>query len=773
MLELDRFTADVCSILKRGISSNKDQYDIVTSPFGRCLKVVAGPGSGKTTVIVLRLLKMIYVDDVKPSEIIATTFTRKAASELKSRILRWGHLLQIHYTEDPTLSTEIRDRIRRLNFDLIVTGTVDSIAEDTMVRYRQPDENPPAIIDEFVSSQIMVAEYLRHFQDRDAINYELQSMGFDGRSIRNVQSIQKILMNIYLRASENEIDVNDLSDELPVTSKVLDGYINTLNERQFMDFPMLETRFLEYLSSDRSDEFVSGIRVLMVDEYQDTNLLQEDIYRTLSDRIVSSGGSVIFVGDDDQSIYRFRGSRVHLFADLEERFTSTCVRFDTVFLSVNYRSTPTIIRFCNDFISLDEDYQDVRVRSKPPMTVGRTDGGDLPIFAIFRDTKDELAKEIVRLVDDFSNKGSYTFHTRDGEEYVFERDPAGSAADAVLLMSSTKNVSSSPRLPFYISYEFEKMGSNLSVFNPRGNELADDPNVRILCGTILMCIDPESEVEMSLKLTKPVESTFFAWREDAKEYLETAPEVNGHRMQDLVDSWQTGKPYPRGGKWTKQEVGILDLVFNILTWMPNMRNDAESLVYLQAVCEAISNSILVKNQEVNLAFEKGSSIPKPAAVKNIYRRIFIPLAEGTMDIDEDLFFSVSLKDRFSIMTIHQAKGLEFPITIVDVSSDYEQDRSKNTRYPDKFDQTSIIEDLMRRHSDQIPADRDLLDGQYDDIIRKFFVAYSRAQDVLILVGLNRTFKNTKQVKPIKHMALGWDRHETWSWEGLPNVKFLR
>ena len=155
MIDSDRFIRDVCDVLGQKINSNQQQTEIVRSDFSRCLKVVAGPGSGKTTVLVLRLLKMIFVDDVKTSEIIATTFTRKAASELKSRILRWGQLLQSHYRNDPTLDQEIRNRIGRLNFDLIVTGTLDSIAEDTLTVYRQPDENPPVLIDDFVSSQIM------------------------------------------------------------------------------------------------------------------------------------------------------------------------------------------------------------------------------------------------------------------------------------------------------------------------------------------------------------------------------------------------------------------------------------------------------------------------------------------------------------------------------------------------------------------------------------------------------------------------------------------
>ena len=92
MIKWESFQDIIVENLGRKISKedNPDQNRAISAPLTESQFLVAGPGSGKTTVMVLKVLKFIYVDDVNPSSILATTFTRKAASELRSRILSWG-----------------------------------------------------------------------------------------------------------------------------------------------------------------------------------------------------------------------------------------------------------------------------------------------------------------------------------------------------------------------------------------------------------------------------------------------------------------------------------------------------------------------------------------------------------------------------------------------------------------------------------------------------------------------------------------------------------
>ena len=94
MISYEEFERIVVDILQRDISSNSDQSTAIEADLNQSLFIVAGPGSGKTTVIVLKILKYIFVDGIEPESIIATTFTRKAANELTSRILDWGYKIK-------------------------------------------------------------------------------------------------------------------------------------------------------------------------------------------------------------------------------------------------------------------------------------------------------------------------------------------------------------------------------------------------------------------------------------------------------------------------------------------------------------------------------------------------------------------------------------------------------------------------------------------------------------------------------------------------------
>ena len=100
------------------------------------LFMVAGPGSGKTTVMVLKILKFIFVDGVDPASIVATTFTVKAALELSSRIYDWGNVIKnsSNYNDDADLSLFLGD----IDLNQVIIGTLDSICFEILNRYREP-----------------------------------------------------------------------------------------------------------------------------------------------------------------------------------------------------------------------------------------------------------------------------------------------------------------------------------------------------------------------------------------------------------------------------------------------------------------------------------------------------------------------------------------------------------------------------------------------------------------------------------------------------------
>ena len=122
MISYDEFEDIVVDILERDISSNKNQQKAILSKSDESLFIVAGPGSGKTTVMVLKILKYIFVDDIDPNEILATTFTRKAAEELYSRILGWGDEIKNHLLDNVDDFESIA-KIDRIDFNQIKIGS--------------------------------------------------------------------------------------------------------------------------------------------------------------------------------------------------------------------------------------------------------------------------------------------------------------------------------------------------------------------------------------------------------------------------------------------------------------------------------------------------------------------------------------------------------------------------------------------------------------------------------------------------------------------------
>ncbi|WP_295722353.1 UvrD-helicase domain-containing protein [uncultured Methanobrevibacter sp.] len=146
MISYDEFEKIVVEILKRDISSNQDQKSAIESDLNKSLFIVAGPGSGKTTVIVLKILKYIFVDGIEPESIIATTFTRKAADEITSRILDWGYKIKDYLLRnllEYNMENDDLRKIAHIDFNLIITGTIDSVATELIKVNREAGTNLP------------------------------------------------------------------------------------------------------------------------------------------------------------------------------------------------------------------------------------------------------------------------------------------------------------------------------------------------------------------------------------------------------------------------------------------------------------------------------------------------------------------------------------------------------------------------------------------------------------------------------------------------------
>ena len=149
-----------------------------------------------------------------------------------------------------------------------------------------------------------------------------------------------------------------------------------------------------------------------------------------------------------------------------------------------------------------------------------------------------------------------------------------------------------------------------------------------------------------------------------------------------------------------------------------------------------------------------------------------------MDVSEDVLETLPM-DRVNIMTIHQAKGLEFPITIVDVGTALEDLRwmTARNRYPSRPDTPHLLEDAFRPFSKINLPGRLGVDRAFDDLVRSYFVAFSRAQDVLILAGHTYACRDKPTGTKACHVGSGWIRPSPqatnlWPWENMPALTLI-
>ena len=740
------------------------QQQAVNAPASAGLFIVAGPGTGKTASLTLRILKLVLVDAVQPRGILVTTFTKKAAEELRSRVLGWGFRIIDALKNDPSLSPQQQAFVGAVDINQVRTGTVDSLCEQLLREFRAPGTQPPVLVDEFVSKTLMLREgLLGSRRDQNAGLHAFLAPLCTSHPF-NAGAKAKLVKELWERRFQDQVIWAHFPSagppsEHPARTLIDDAqqaYEAALRSAGLVDFSLLENEVLNRLRAGQLKEFTDDLEVVLVDEYQDTNLMQEQLYFELA---ATCAGAFVVVGDDDQSLYRFRGATVDLFRDFPTRYQQ---RFNqpptTVFLTNNYRSTRNIVSFVNGYATLDAGYQTVRVASKPALVHGPLAPTGLPVLGMFRSTIQELSEDLGRLIHAAFRGGG---HAVPGGTIV-AAPSGGDIGDCALLCSSPAEFSSSdrPRLPFLLRQELSAMTPPIPVFNPRGEDAATVDVVERFGGLLLECLDPGGVLAgQTSGISQDAQAVFARWRGEAIQFSQGQA-----ALLAFAQGWANRDPNRRGYRWPRNTTAI-ELIYGLVHYLPELHDDPEGQVYLELFTRQLSACQLLGKFEGRVVTDPANQGSSDASVKELLRDFLAPIAEGVVDVNEELMETFP-RDRLSILSIHQSKGLEFPLTIVDVGSDFKDLRAPAfKRMPAVGGPAHRMEDLLRPHSPLgVPA-RTQTDRAFDDLYRQFFVAFSRPQDVLLLVGVNPTLPGGR----VPNVATGWDRNEVCRWD--PNHPF--
>ena len=339
------------------------------------LLVLAGAGSGKTRVITFRIAHLIYNQGIFPGNILAVTFTNKAAEEMKGRILK---LCKSAQNSDSRTET-------RNHMDGIWIGTFHSICLRLLRRHCQVlgFRNDFTIYDK--SDQMgLVKECVRELN----INEDMYSASSISSRISFLKG-RMITPDEFSRSSRG-FGIDDK------VLKVYSLYQDKLVSNNAMDFDDLIMRCIDLFEKESEilSRYQDKFRYILVDEYQDTNPSQYRLLNLFADK----HKNICAVGDDDQSIYRFRGAEIQNILNFEKDYPSAMV----IKLEQNYRSTGSILNLAGQLIEKNRGRRGKRLWTENP-------GGEPVVYNRVDDERGE-AKYIVNSIRSMMRDGRTPSH---------------------------------------------------------------------------------------------------------------------------------------------------------------------------------------------------------------------------------------------------------------------------------------------------------------------------------------------------------------------------
>ena len=560
---------------------NDKQYEAVVNTEGPCL-VIAGAGSGKTKVLTHKIAYLIKEKNVKPWNILAITFTNKAANEMKERIVNLvGDVAgDIWMGTFHSICVRILRRfIDRIGFEtsFIIFDTTD---QRTLVKNCLRDLN---IDDKLFNERAVIAE------------------------ISNAKN-EMLTPEMYRARTNGEFRKEKIAD-------IYDLYQKRLKENNAIDFDDIINYTIEILqdNEDIREYYCDKFKYVLVDEYQDTNKSQF----TLVTILASKYKNITVVGDNDQGIYSFRGADISNILNFEKDFPGTKI----IKLEQNYRCTGNILKAANSVISNNE------VKYKKELWT-QNEEGNLPKVYQAEDEYDE-ARYIVEQIEHLKREEYYKYN----DFAVLYRMNTQSRAIEDILRRENIPYKIIGGLKFYERKEIKDIIAYLRLIQNTNDNLSlrriiNEPK-RGIGKTSLDKIETISN-ETGIPMYEIIKR--------ANEFGLNRVFINSREFINVIEEL----------KAKKDDMNISDLIKEILrksgyTKALEDENTIEAENRIENLDEFLTVAIEFEEEEA----ENGLSQFLEG----------ITLSSDIDDLEEDA-------DYVTLMTLHSAKGLEFPVVFL-------------------------------------------------------------------------------------------------------------
>ncbi|OYQ81832.1 DNA helicase II [Ignatzschineria sp. F8392] len=576
---------------------NESQYEAVTAPLGP-VRVLAGAGSGKTRVLISRIAWLLETEQAEPFGILAVTFTNKAAFEMRTRLedtlkfsLRGMWIGTFHSLCHRILRLHHRDAGLIENFQILDSDDQVRLCR-RVIRARGLDEKlyQPRVLANFINGH--------KEEGRRAQHIEVYNDAFT-----------KNLVQLY------------------------HDYQTLCEQSGLVDFSEILLRTVELLRTHQAilNHYQERFKFVLVDEFQDTNSVQYAWLQLLSGK----HHNLFVVGDDDQSIYGWRGAKVENILHFDTHFEGVT----TVRLEQNYRSTKAILEAANHVIEKNDTRLEKRLwtdnESTQPIILYRgTDGYDEARFVV------ETIKE--RLKEGYQKSDIAILYRSNAQSRLFEE----------LLLRG--------QIPY-------RVYGGLRFF--------DRAEIKDIMAYLRMVVNPNDDVSLERSMTTPPKGIGQATIEMIREYA----------AQQRISLWESMQHLLEGQQLTTRAHNVLlaysEQIHDLMLKVDEMKLDQffayaieQSGLKAQYKKEPLNrgedridnlNELItaaeyfMMSDQVELAFSDD-----PVDIQSLTTREQLDAFMGQTSLDSSDAQAEEGEDSIQLMTLHASKGLEFPIVFL-------------------------------------------------------------------------------------------------------------